>query len=176
MPTNSAHSTQPWHHHYATVLDALETTLSDAKNHCIGAPLPLNYQLKLQEVAEKVRELEALDPRNTQHPITVCAPVEHEKEQPVFVANLPFGLTDKVFSRLLRTTGEIKSISIHVDEDPQARVVSLHNGKLNSNWISMNDLEPPLSKQDPAALSIGAPAVIGSANQPALTSPASPAA
>ncbi|KZL02297.1 MULTISPECIES: hypothetical protein [unclassified Pseudovibrio] len=168
--TNGA---QPWRSLYSNVLDTLDATAADARNHYIGAPLPLAYQLKLQEITGNVRELEAMDPRNTGLP----AVVDQTKEQYGFLEALPFRLSDKVYCRHLRATGEIKSIAIAADEDPQARIVSLHNGKLTYNWVSMNDLEAPLPKREgPPALFIDSTTAQSVLSEAPLLSPASPAA
>jgi hypothetical protein len=164
---------QPWQSLYSNVLDTLDATAADARNHYIGAPLPLAYQLKLQEITGNIGELEAMDPRNAGLPVTVNQP----KEQHGFLDALPFGISDKVYCRHLRTTGEIKSIAIAADEDPQARIVSLHNGKLTYNWVSMNDLEAPLPKREGLpALFIDSTTAQSVLSEAPLLNPASPAA
>ncbi|WP_143521546.1 hypothetical protein [Pseudovibrio sp. Tun.PSC04-5.I4] len=58
-----------------------------------------------------------------------------------------FKIGDKVYCRHIRTTGEITGIAIHADQGPQARLLSVYNGHLSQNWVSMRDLEHPLSNK-----------------------------
>lgn len=150
MPHNSqnAISATAWGHLYTTALDAIKSASSDAKTHCIGTPLPLAYQVKRSKIETMISELEELDPRNMGVSINACQLVAQTEHKSETNQSLPFRIGDRVYCRHLRTTGEIKSISFHSDQDPEARIVSLHNGKLTWNWVSMNDLEPPLGRKD----------------------------
>ncbi|SDQ99097.1 hypothetical protein [Pseudovibrio sp. Tun.PSC04-5.I4] len=150
MPHNSqnAISATAWGHLYTTALDAIKSASIDAKTHCIGTPLPLAYQVKRSKIEAMISELEELDPRNMDGSINPYQLATHTEQKPEPNQSQPFRLGDRVYCRHLRTTGEIKSISFHSDQDPEARIVSLHNGKLTWNWVSMNDLEPPLSRKD----------------------------
>ncbi|WP_057466081.1 hypothetical protein, partial [Pseudovibrio sp. POLY-S9] len=132
-------NSQSWQQPYEDAINTLDGAALEARGYCIESPLPLAYQIKLTKIREMVCELADLDPRNGSEPLQLI--VEHS--QPSKEVLLPFKIGDRVFCRHLRTTGEIKSIALAADEDPQARILSLYNGKLSYNWVSMNDLEVP---------------------------------